>query len=147
METGHELSATDELAILRLSSDFGYFVDRGRATECATLFTPTAKLIFNPNSAKPVALEGIEAISGFLANREGMRHVTTRHLATNFRLTAMGGDEVHGHSLLTVYRSEDEGREPRISAVCDIAEVFRKHADGVWKISERITDVIFAPKA
>ena len=144
MESTKPLSATDELAIQRLSSDFGYFVDRGRATECATLFTPDARLIFNPNSAEPVTLEGIEAIRGFLTNREGMRHVTTRHIATNFRITVEG--EVRGHSLLTVFRSEDEGREPRISAVCDITEVFQKQPDGSWKIAERVTEVVFAPK-
>ncbi len=146
MEPGKHLSTTDELAIQRLSSDFGYLVDRGRATDCATLFTPDARLVFNPNSATPVALEGIDAIRGFLANREGMRHVTTRHVATNLRLTPSGVNDAQGHSLLTVFRSDDEGREPRISAVCDVAELFRKEAGGAWKIAERITEVIFAPK-
>ena len=147
METSQAISATDELAIHRLSSDFGYFVDRGRATECAVLFTPDARLIFNPSSAKAVTLDGAEAILGFLTNREAMRHVTTRHLATNFRLTGVSEGEVHGHSLLTVYRSDGEGREPHVSAVCDITEIFQKQADGGWKIAERVTEVIFAPKA
>ncbi len=137
------ISAEDALFISTRSAEFGYLVDRGRATECAKLFTPEAKLIFNPGSPKLARFEGFDAIKSFLAGRQAQTHVTTRHAATNFRFTEAEAGRVRCHSLLTIYRSEDEGREPSISAVCDIDEVYGRAADGEWMIEERLTTPVF----
>ena len=72
-----------ELAALSSKSlEFGYLVDHGRASECSTLFTPDAKLIFAAGSPRPGTIEGIEAIRAFLASRQAQLQVTTRHQAT-----------------------------------------------------------------
>lgn len=129
------------------SSEFGYLVDHGRATECAELFTTDARLIFGPGTPKPGTLAGLEAIRTFLSARQAMTHVTTRHIATNFRLSYDGGDTATLESLLTVFRSDDSTREPVVSTVSDIREVFTRTDNNTWKITERRTSPVFVHTA
>ena len=46
-------------------------------------------------------------------------------------------------SLLTVFRSADETRQPVVSIVADIHEVFTRSTAGHWLICERKTTPIF----
>lgn len=131
--------------LIALSSEFGALVDRGRASECAQLFASDARLIFAAETATPNVLEGLESIRAFLTKRQSLTHVTTRHLATNFRVAEQTADQVTLESLLTVFRSDTAGREPAISAVCDIRETFTRNPQGQWQIQQRSTAVIFAP--
>ena len=126
-----------------ISAEFGHRVDRGRATECAELFAPDARMIFAAGSPKPGTLEGLAAIQSFLAARQAMTHVTTRHIATNFRLEWDGGAEARLGSLLTVFRSDDATRQPIVSVVCDIEEIFVRDEAGTWRIQERLTRPVF----
>ena len=143
--TPHEVvSPADALAISALSAEFGYLVDQKRATECEGLFAVDADLIFGPGSPKPGTLAGVEAIRGFLVARQALMHVTTRHVATNFRFEAQTDGSVKVTSLLTVFRSDDETREASVALVCDVAEVFTREAGGSWRIQERLTTPIFA---
>ena len=137
------ISAADALAISSLSAEFGYLVDHGRATECESLFTPDARLIFGPGSPKPGTLAGLEAIRAFLVHRQSLTHVTTRHVATNFRFTPIDAGRIELQSLLTVFRSDDETRQPTASLVCDIAEIYTRTETGHWKIEQRQTTPIF----
>ena len=134
----------DALAISSISAEFGYLVDHGRAAECEFLFTPDAKLVFGTGSPKPGTLAGIEAIRAFLVNRQSLTHVTTRHIATNFRFTPLDQGKVECQSLLTVFRSEDETRQPIVSVLCDITEIFLCDSTDTWKIEQRVTTPIFA---
>ena len=118
-------------------------VDDGRAIECLELFASDARMVFGPGSPKPGTLEGLEAIRAFLATRQAMTTVTTRHLATNFRLEWDGGAEARLESLLTVFRSDDATRQPVISVVCDIREIFVRDEAGTWRIQERLTKPVF----
>ena len=144
MQSSELLSPADELAISRTSAEFGYLVDRGRATECANLFTPDATLSFGPGSPKPGTLQGAEAIRIFLTARQAQTHVTTRHLATNFRMERKGDGRVEVESLLTVFRSDDESSQPVISIVADVLEIYSRREDGAWRIEERLTTPIFS---
>jgi hypothetical protein len=126
-----------------MSAEFGHLVDHGRAIECVALFAPNARMIFGPGSPKPGTLDGLEAIRAFLAARQAMTNVTTRHLATNFRLEWDGGSEARLESLLTVFRSDDATRQPVISVVCDIQEIFVRDEAGKWRIQERVTKPVF----
>ncbi len=126
-----------------ISSEFGYLVDHGRATECAELFTSDAKLVFGPGTPKPGTLEGLEAIRGFLTARQALTHVTTRHIATNFRLEYDDGATARLESLLTVFRSDNSSRHPIVSTVSDIREIFTRAENDTWKIQERGTSPIF----
>ena len=131
------------LALSDLSAQFGHYVDQGRATDCAVLFSDNARLVFAQGSPKPGTLVGIEAIRGFLAGRQALTHVTTRHLATNFRLQSLSENEAQLDSLLTVFRSDDASREPVVSVVCDIRERFVLTEAGDWLIAERTTTPVF----
>ena len=136
--------AVAELMILSgMSADFGFLVDQGRATECEKLFTANARMIFAAGSPKPGTLEGLDAIRTFLTARQAQTHVTTRHVATNFRLEWDGGDEARLGSLITVFRSDDAGRMPVVSIVADIEEVFNRDPGGAWLIQERVTKPVF----
>ena len=138
------ISPTDALAISTSSASFGHLVDQGRATACEHLFLPEAKLIFGPGSPKPGELVGLEAIRRFLEARQAQTHVITRHLATNFRFELDGPERVRLQSILTVFRSDDEGRAPTVSVVADVHEVFARDAGGEWRILERLTVPVFA---
>jgi hypothetical protein len=135
--------ATELLTLSALSAEFGYLVDHGRATECANLFAPDAKLIFGEGSPKPGTLDGLQAIRAFLSARQAQTGVITRHLATNFRLEWNGGPEATLESLLTVFRSEDATREPVVSVIADVQEIFTRHQGDTWRIQERLTKPVF----
>ncbi len=131
------------LTLSDLSAQFGHHVDRGHAIESATLFTDDARLIFAQGSPRPGTIEGLEAIRAFLTARQALTHVTTRHVATNFRVESLSATEAQLDSLLTVFRSDDASREPVISVVCDICERFVRTEAGQWLILERTTTPIF----
>ena len=137
------VSPVDAFAISALSAEFGYLVDHGRATECEALFAQDARLIYVPGSPKAGALEGLEAIRNFLTARQAQTQVTTRHVASNFRAVRLESGTVELWSLLTVFRSDDESRQPSIGTVADVCERFRREPDGSWKIVERTTTPIF----
>ena len=134
---------TELLTLSAISAEFGYLVDHGRAIECADLFTSDAQLIFGAGSPKPGTLDGLEAIRAFLSARQAQSHVITRHLATNFRLEWKGGPEARLESLLTVFRSDDATREPVVSVVADVQEIFTRHQGDTWRIQERLTKPVF----
>ncbi len=131
------------LTLSGISAEFGYLVDHCRAGECARFFAPDAQLIFAAGSPKPGTIEGIEAIRSFLIARQAQMHVTTRHQATNFRMHWDGGSEATLDSLLTVFRSDDETRQPVVSIVADIHEVFTQSTPGNWLIRKRKTTPVF----
>jgi len=131
------------LALSAMSAEFGYLVDHGRAIECEKLFTSNAQLIFGVGSPKPGTLNGLEAIRAFLTARQAQTHVTTRHLATNFRLEWNGGPEARLESLLTVFRSDEATREPVVSVVADVQELFTRGEADRWRIQQRLTKPVF----
>ena len=143
MHPTQEVSPGDALAITSLSAEFGHLVDHGRATECEALFTADSRLVFGPGTPKPGTLAGLEAIRAFLTARQAQTHVTTRHVASNFRAVRLEGGDLELRSLITVFRSDDESRQPSIGTVADIFEIFRRDPDGSWKILERVTIPIF----
>ncbi len=138
-----KVSADDLQSLVAVSTEFGFLVDDGRSAECGALFLPDAKLIFGPGSPKPATLNGIAAIREFLVNRQAQTHVTTRHIATNFRAMWEDAETLAFHSLLTFYRSTDETREPVVASVSDVEELFRRDGQGVWKIAKRTVTPVF----
>ena len=135
--------ALELLTLSSISAEFGSLVDGGQAAACERLFAPGARMIFAQGSPKPGTLDGLEAIRTFLIARQAQTHVTTRHIATNFHLTWNGGSEAKLESLLTVFRSDDAGRAPVVSVVCDIEEIFTRQESGAWLIQERLTRPVF----
>ena len=143
MKEAQSISAADFLAISSCSAEFGYLVDHGRAAECVELFTEDARLITGPGSPRPGTLNGIASIRAFLVARQAQTHVTTRHVATNFRVEATGTDSATLTSLMTVYRSDDSDRRPSIAVLADVKEKLVRLPSGEWKIAERTSTPIF----
>ena len=129
-----------------ISQEFGYLVDHGRAAECAALFAHDARLVFGPGSPKPGTLEGMEAIQAFFTARQAQVHVTTRHVATNFRMS-LPDEQVMLESIITVFRSDDATRQPIVSVVADVRELFTRDDAGKWRIQERLTTPVFVHTA
>ncbi len=138
-----KVSADDLQSVVAVSTEFGYLVDMGRSADCEALFLPDARLIFGPGSPRPGTLDGIVAIREFLVNRQAQTHITTRHIATNFRAAWQDPQTLTFHSLLTFYRSADQTREPLVSSISDVEELFRRDAQGVWKIAQRTVTPVF----
>ena len=138
-----KVSADDLQSMVALSTEFGFLVDEGRAADCEALFLPNAKLIFGPGSPKPGTLDGVAAIREFLVSRQAQTHITTRHIATNFRAVWQDAQTLAFHSLLTFYRSADQTREPVVASISDVEELFRRDGQGIWKIAQRTVTPIF----
>jgi hypothetical protein len=133
----------DALAIAAILVEYCYLVDHGRAAECPSLFAPNASLTFGAGTSKPITLAGIEAIRGFFENRQAQTHVTTRHIPSNFRMTARTDGKIEVDSILSLYRSEDAAHEPIAPVIADVHDVLSRSQDGFWKIETRVIAPIF----
>ena len=135
------LSIQDRLAVTDVVHRFFYLVDQGNAAQTAALFTADATLTFGPGAPKPGTVEG-PAIPGAMAARESQKHVTTRHVLSNLIVTPQADGSIAVYSLLTLFRSEDEGRDSLPASVADINDVLVKDGEG-WKIRSRLILPIF----
>lgn len=136
-----QLASEDRQAITDLIHRFYRLVDQGRADETAELFTQTARLTFGPGAPKPGTTEGA-GIAALMAARATQLHVTTRHVLSNIALSSREDGSVEGYSLLTLYRSETDGRDSYPASVADVEELFVRGADG-WRIQARTISPIF----
>lgn len=139
--TALPLSIEDRLAITDLVNRFFWLVDHGRAGETAELFTHDAKLTFGPGSPKPGITEG-GAIRTMMIARAGHVHVTTRHVLSNMAFTANADGSVSVHTLMSLYRSDDETRSSVPASIADLDEIYVRCDDG-WRIRERTVMPIF----
>jgi 3-phenylpropionate/cinnamic acid dioxygenase small subunit len=136
-----QLAPEDRQAITDLILRFYRLVDQGRADETVALFTETARLTFGPGAPKPGTTEGA-AIGALMVARASQVNVTTRHVLSNIALSLREDGAVEGYSLLTLYRSETDGRDSYPASVADIDELFVRGADG-WRIQARTISPIF----
>lgn len=134
MSAEHAIAAQDAEAIRRLIADFHYLVDHGRATECASLFAPDAKLVFGAGSPSPGSIEGLDAIRAFLQTREAASF-TTRHLVGTTRLVSQGEDRIRACSVLTLFRAPSDN--PAVPAViADLDEIYVRTGER-WRLLVR----------
>jgi hypothetical protein len=139
--TNATIALEDRIEIEALIHRFYWLVDHGKADETADLFAPTARLTFGPGSPKPGTVEGPDIKSAMLA-RSKQVNVTTRHVLSCIALAARPDGMVDAYSLLTLFRSEDEGRDTYPASVADIEEIMVR-IDGKWRVQERIILPIF----
>ncbi|MFW2829661.1 nuclear transport factor 2 family protein [Sphingomonas sp. ID0503] len=135
------LSLEDRIAATDVVDRFFWLVDNGRAAETAALFASDGSLTFGPGSPKPGTVSGADLVPA-MAARQAQTHVTTRHVVTHPHVEAGEDGSITIHSLLTLYRSEDEGRDTYPTSVADILDVLVQEA-GAWRIKTRTISPIF----
>lgn len=120
---------------------FFQLVDDGRAAETAGLFTADATLTFGPGAPKPGTIAG-GAIPAAMTARQAQPHVTTRHVLSNLAVTVQPDGAIQVRSLLTLFRSEDAGRDSYPASVADVEDVLVLVEDG-WRIRTRKITPVF----
>lgn len=109
-------------------------VDAGKASQTALMFTPDARLTFGPGSPQPGTIEGVQ-IGAAMEARERQTAAFTRHVVTNLVFEGTGGGTCVSY-ILTLYRSDDEGRDSKPAFVADVRERWSFQGSG-WLIAER----------
>ena len=135
------LSIEDRFAATDVVRRFFWLVDHGRAAETAALFARDGSLTFGPGSPKPGTVSGAD-IAPAMAARQAQTHVTTRHVLTEAQVTGHADGTITISSLLTLFRSEDEGRDSYPVSVADIDDLLVRE-DGVWRIKSRTILPVF----
>lgn len=136
-----KLAFEDRLAAVDLVDRFFWLVDTGRASETAQLFCSDGSLTFGPGSPKPGTVSGADLAPAMVA-REAQTHVTTRHVITHPNVAANADGSITVNSLLTLFRSEDAGRDTYPTSVADIEDILVREG-GEWRIKARTISPVF----
>src|SRR3546814_1922124 len=101
----------------------------------AALFARDCSLTVGPGSPKPGTIAGADIAPAMVA-RQAQLNVTTRHVLTEAHVAGKADGSIAVSSLLTLFRSEDEGRDSYPVSVADIEDVLVRE-DGAWRIRTR----------
>lgn len=139
-DASHRLA--DRLAIEALNADFAFHLDRNNAAAVLALFTADALYV---NGARRTA--GHAEIEAFLRGRNAAGPRTTRHMCSGLRIAfdAAQPDVARGTAVWINYAHNGT---PPIDAItpfliADFDDVYRRGADGRWRIAERIITPVF----
>jgi hypothetical protein len=132
----------DRVAIERLTIEYSYLLDHGRAGELAALFTPNG-VLETPGAGSQIV--GREAIAAYYARRAADPR-TTRHVSTNLRLVFETPDRASGTRLILYYRGDGAGPPfpAKPAAVGEYTESFRRGRDGKWRFASRVNAILFS---
>lgn len=117
--------------------EWAWLIDHGAAEDCARLFTQDAV-----QEIAGVRSEGLAAIAAGLKRRQAMTERTSRHVASNLRLTSLSADEASATWMLTLYRSDTADRAPLPFMVADVVDRYRL-SDGEWRVCARTVSPVF----
>lgn len=120
----------------QLIAAYCQLIDHGRASEIADLFTEDGVLTLTPGPWK-----GRETIRSHMKQREMMAQRISRHVCSNFLVTAMDSSRVTATSYLTLYRAdvnqgEKIGQISGPAALGEYEDTFIRTEDG-WLFSQR----------
>jgi len=130
---GARPSAEVAVELQNLQQRYAVLTDEGRGKELAELFTDDA--VWDGEELGYGRAEGAEPVADTVT-----RHFDPdrpmMHLPGPLLLTAVGDDEVHGTSWCTATRWVDG--EARPVTYFQYEDVFRRGADGTWRIARRV---------
>ena len=113
---------------------FFNLVDGGLASQTIELFAPEASIVFGPGSPKPGIVSGL-ALHEAMRARQAQATAFTRHLVSTFRFERLDGI-VRVSYRLTLFRSDDETRDPGPSFVADVEDSWTR-IGGEWLLQSR----------
>lgn len=138
MDTRSHAGANLRAEVETLLADWAHAIDTGRAETALALYTDDAEQHLPGASAV-----GREAIAAGLARRQAMAGRLTRHLFSNLRVVQDAAGTVHAQVALTLLRTDTTDRTPRIVLVADLADRYRRGADGHLRIAHRLVQPVF----
>ena len=138
MSTG-KMTGEDYWAIARLMSEFCWKVDHGQGAEMGELFTADARVVtprFN--------LGNRDEIVAWFTARSKNTELLTRHSWAAPRFEMQSASRIKVTSVATTIL----GKTPAPAAgaqimIGDALDIVEKEADGQWRFSERVLDVVF----
>ena len=131
-----------ERELIRLNADFCFFLDHGQADKLVNLFTKDAHYTHGSRSSK-----GRTEIRELFEQRD--RSVrTTRHLQSGLRLEIVDQTQASGVSVCATFAADAlppiEPAQPYL--VADFIDTYQFCEDGLWRISKRQIERIFAAR-
>ena len=121
----------DFVQITEVLSDYCTFADRRDVESLCRLFTPEGSIEVGSHK-----LEGPAAITAFLRPRFSPDR-QTRHLWSNLRVETGAGNELRCASTQITFETVARTGISEIR-IGDVSDVFRKLADGRWRIHKRV---------
>jgi ketosteroid isomerase-like protein len=130
----------DRLAIDDLNAEFAYCLDHNEVAPLVALFTDDA--IYSHGSRQSV---GKDEIAAFFRSRTAAGPRTARHFCSGLRLFFLEDEVARATSLWLTFAHN--GSPPIANCdpflVADFMDVYRRGADGRWRIESRHIEPIF----
>lgn len=121
----------DRQAIAQLMSEFAWFADQHDAHGVCSLFLPDGR--FGTPTAQ---VTGQPALLVEISARIGFPQRTSRHVWANLRFLEMSDRQIRTAAIQQTHE-QDPGKVP-IVKISDVADTFRRDAQGQWKFFERV---------
>ncbi len=126
-----------------LIAEHAYRLDFHLSENLGDLYTEDGCLI----GAGPDCI-GREAVNAYGRSRAEARTRRARHVATNFRFWEDGADQIRGVCFIMLFRSSGPDLIPAEPiALADAHDIYRREAEGVWRIRERRIVLSFESEA
>lgn len=91
---------------------------------------------------------GREAVNEYGRGRAAMRDRRARHVCSNFRFSHDAPDRIKGTCFIMLFRSVGASLAPAEPiALADAHDIYRRDADGAWRIEERRIVLSFESEA
>ncbi len=132
----NDLSLDDRVAIEAVILEHNWRSDHGLQEKAVDLYEEDAVItgVINVNGR-----EALRAIA-----RQDPADLKQRHVTTNLRLTPLADGTVQATTYTTVYRHHGDGSSDTTpGAIVDSTFVFRRNADGQWRIMKRDDSIVF----
>ena len=130
MSKSNDISLDDRVAIEAVILEHNWRSDHGLQEKAADLYEEEAVITGVINVSGREALRAIA--------RQDPAGLKQRHVTTNLRLTPFEDGTVQATTYTAVYRHRGDGKSDTTpGAVVDSTFVFRRSADGQWRIMRR----------
>src|ERR1700722_17886299 len=136
MSKSNGISLEDRMAIEAVILEHNWRTDHGLQETAADLYEEDAVITGVINVSGREALRAIA--------RQDPPDLKQRHVTTNLRLTPVADGNVQATTYTAVYRHRGDGKSDTTPGVIvDCTFVFRRGADGQWRIMKRDDSIVF----
>jgi len=136
MAKSRDVSLADRVAIETLILEHNWRTDHGMQERAVDLYQEDAVI------SGVVNVRGREALRAVA--RQDPPDLKQRHVTTNLRVTPLEDGTVQATTYTAVYRHRGDGKTDTVpGAIVDSTFVFRRGADGEWRIAKRDDSIVF----